>query len=266
MLLLNSAVCDLCFLVWPQAPTVVRWRQTVNNRLLLLNFIRGKSMGRPREEAVDRLRASFARSLQKSTHQARRELNIPRSTVWKVLRKRLILCPYRLQLLQALSPDDKINRDEFCRSFQKYGSFVIRFFSVMKQHSFCGKVNRHNVRIGETENSHSIVQHNCDTPKLNFFCAISQSKGTSTWICWRIGSYRSWKMIHQQDGASPHYHLDVRDFLNTRLLLAIEAQSRKLALGSMTPARLCFSCGKPPPCSLDFASNHPCWCLFLTPE
>jgi hypothetical protein len=36
-----------------------------------------------------------------------------------------------------------------------------------------GKVNRHNVRIWGTENPHTILEHERDSPKLNVFCAIS---------------------------------------------------------------------------------------------
>ncbi|KAJ4436676.1 hypothetical protein ANN_16807 [Periplaneta americana] len=45
----------------------------------------------------------------KSTTRASRELNIPQPTVWRVLKHRLHMKPYKLQLLQALHPDDHNN-------------------------------------------------------------------------------------------------------------------------------------------------------------
>ena len=65
---------------------------------------KGKSSGRPSvsEENVRRIQESFERSPRKSTRRASRELGIPQPTVWRVLRRRLLFKPYRLQLVQAL--------------------------------------------------------------------------------------------------------------------------------------------------------------------
>lgn len=38
------------------------------------------------------------------------------------------------------------------------------------------KVNRHNVHIWGTSNSHAIIEYECDSPKLNVFCAISKTQ------------------------------------------------------------------------------------------
>lgn len=45
-------------------------------------------------------------SPKKSIQKANRELTIPVTSVWRVLRKCFRLRPYRLQLLQALKPID----------------------------------------------------------------------------------------------------------------------------------------------------------------
>ena len=45
---------------------------------------------------------SFERSPRKSTRRGSRELGIPQPTVWRVLRRRLLFKPHRLQLVQAL--------------------------------------------------------------------------------------------------------------------------------------------------------------------
>jgi hypothetical protein len=39
-----------------------------------------------------------------------------------------------------------------------------------------GKVNRHNVRIWELQIPHTTLEHERDSPKVNVFCAISQTK------------------------------------------------------------------------------------------
>jgi hypothetical protein len=69
---------------------------------------KGKSTGRPRvsEENVGRIRETFQRSPRKSTYRGSRELQLPQTTVWRVLRNRSSMTCYKLQLLQALKPDD----------------------------------------------------------------------------------------------------------------------------------------------------------------
>jgi hypothetical protein len=50
-------------------------------------------------ERVETIRQSLVRSPQKSVRRAGKELNVPKTTLWKVLWKRLHLRPYRLQIL-----------------------------------------------------------------------------------------------------------------------------------------------------------------------
>ena len=58
------------------------------------------------EERVERVSDAFAHSPKKSIRSTSRELAIPVMSVWRILRRRLQLYPYRLQLLQALKPTD----------------------------------------------------------------------------------------------------------------------------------------------------------------
>ena len=58
------------------------------------------------EECVERGSDAFARSPKKSVRRDSRELAIPVMFVWRILRRRLQLRLYRLQLLQALKPTD----------------------------------------------------------------------------------------------------------------------------------------------------------------
>jgi hypothetical protein len=73
---------------------------------------KGKSTGRSRisEENVDRIQETFQRSPRKSTYRGSRELQLPQTTVWRFLQKRLSMKCYKLQLLQGLKPDDKVKR------------------------------------------------------------------------------------------------------------------------------------------------------------
>jgi len=102
--------CDLrrCYGIdAPTAQNIHRWYTQFSDIGCLS---KGKTKGRPRvsENNVERIRESFQRSPYKSTNHASGELKIPQTTVWRVLRRCLIMKPYRLQLLQALKPNDKL--------------------------------------------------------------------------------------------------------------------------------------------------------------
>jgi hypothetical protein len=98
-----------------------------------------------------------------------------------------------------------------------------------------GKVNRHNVSVWGTEPPHEIVQLERDSPKVNVFCAMSQTKlygpfffgeRTVTGRCY-LDMLQLWlfpqlnadsrNFVFQQDGAPRHWSNDVRRYLNDEL-------------------------------------------------
>ncbi|XP_021931474.1 uncharacterized protein LOC110835506 [Zootermopsis nevadensis] len=99
----------------------------------------------------------------------------------------------------------------------------------------CGKVNKHNVQGWGMENPHCYVEHQRDSPKVNVFCAVSKMKVYSLfffaeqtvtgltyldmvteWLLPQLNEDRA-DFILQQDGAPPHFHREVRAFLNQHL-------------------------------------------------
>ena len=175
----------------------------------------------------------------KSNVRGSRQLGIPRPTMWRILRKRLRLKPYRLMLLQKSEPDDHHRRMTFCAELQALmeegGLFERLIFSDECTFHLCGKVNRHNVRIWGTENPKSVVGVARDSPKVNVFPAVSIfkvygpfffSEQTVTgkafldmlteWLLPQLNE-DSADFILQMDGAPPHFHLRVREFLNQHL-------------------------------------------------
>ena len=101
-----------------------------------------KSTGRPSvtEQQVEKVRQAFVRSPRKSTARGSRELGIPQPTVWRILRKRLKLKPYRLTLLQKLQPNDHHRRTTFCTELQalmEEDGFFERLILVMNVHCIC---------------------------------------------------------------------------------------------------------------------------------
>ena len=73
------------------------------------SILHRKRSGRPSidKETVDVVRVAFHRSSKKSIRVVSNKLAIPQSAVHKVLHKRLRLHAYKLQIVQALKPDDR---------------------------------------------------------------------------------------------------------------------------------------------------------------
>ncbi|PNF31329.1 hypothetical protein B7P43_G10895 [Cryptotermes secundus] len=175
----------------------------------------------------------------KSTRSASRELGLSQTTVWRVLRRRLVYKPYHLQLVQALRANDNVKRVEFCDRMLKNKEdelFLPRvIFSDEATFHLSGKVNRHNVRMWGSQNPRITLEHVRKSPKVNVFCAISLTKvyghfsfdeNTVTGVTylrmlqnWLVSQMNedSGDYIFQQDGAPPHWHLNVRRFPNESL-------------------------------------------------
>jgi hypothetical protein len=122
-----------------------------------------KSSGHPltAEDDVEWVRASFLQSPNKSKETTAKELSMSKTTVWRVLCKRLVFKPYRIQMVQQLSDED-----DFCLQLQDllhsddYFLEKVQFSDEATFH-INGAVNRRNVRIWVSENPHAYVEHQC---------------------------------------------------------------------------------------------------------
>ena len=73
------------------------------------NVLQRKGAGRSQisEEEIESVRVAYSRSPRNSIRGVSKQLQIPRSTIYKVLHKSLQHHAYKVQLLQALKPEDK---------------------------------------------------------------------------------------------------------------------------------------------------------------
>ena len=79
------------------------------------SVLQRKGAGRPQisDEEIKSVQVAYTRSPRKSICGASTQLQIPRSTIHKVLHRNLPFYAYKVQLLQALEPEDKSRRKEF---------------------------------------------------------------------------------------------------------------------------------------------------------
>jgi hypothetical protein len=115
---------------------------------------------------------------------------MPQSSVLRILRKRLRVKIYRLQLL---NPQDHNLRLHFCVDIQQRleedGVAEELVLSYEATFHVCSKVNRHNVRIWGTENPHATMEHVRESPKVNVFCAFLLQSLRTIVLC-RADCYR----------------------------------------------------------------------------
>jgi hypothetical protein len=94
----------------PPRKIVYMWEKSLAERFLCSQQGKGSERLHASAETVKRVWKSFLCSLQKSMYHARQQLQIPKPTIWKMLQQRLSFKPYKLQLLQTLSKNEKLNR------------------------------------------------------------------------------------------------------------------------------------------------------------
>ena len=138
-----------------------------------------RKSGRPRtsEENIERVRQAFQRFPMKSIRTAARQLELPRSTVHKVIHKKLRLYANKMQMLQALQPNDMPRQKEFAVNMLQRISEDEAFrkrvcFSDEAIFHVLGKLNKYNVRIWGSKNPHASRELQRDSPKVNIWCGI----------------------------------------------------------------------------------------------
>ena len=90
----------------PTAMQILTWHKKFKEEGCLC---KRKGSGRPRtsEETVERVCKKILHSPRKSLRRTSLETQISPTTVWRILRKRLIMKPYKLQLVQAMAAVDR---------------------------------------------------------------------------------------------------------------------------------------------------------------
>ena len=118
------------------------------------------------EETIEHARTAFATSPRKSIRGASTELQIPRSTIHKIIYPHL--CAFKIQLRHHIKPNDRPPREHFAAEMllriENDNLYLDNIdFSDKATFHLCGKINKHNCRIWGSENPHVILEHERDT-------------------------------------------------------------------------------------------------------
>ena len=109
-----------------------------------------------------------------------------KTTVWRVLHKRLVFKPYCIQMVQQLSGENHRHWLDFYLQLQDLTSSNDHFlekaqFSVEVTFHIRSAVNRHNVRIWGSENPHAYVEYQRDSRKSKSVRSIFLCRRNRYW-------------------------------------------------------------------------------------
>lgn len=161
----------------PSKDTIKCWYQQFKDTG---NVEHRKGTGRPSTstEDVDHVWEAFMRNPSTLTCRASLQLGISRTTVMRILHKRLKLHPYKVQLLHELKPNDKPKHFDFAmhilNKIDEDNSYLENVI-ISNEATFhvSGYVNRHNCRIWGTEPPHAVREKAHSSPKVNVWCALA---------------------------------------------------------------------------------------------
>jgi len=129
----------------PTDKTIRAWyKQFTENGCLCKQKLSGCPL--TAEDDVGRVRSSFLHSLKKSAGTVAKGLSMSKTTVWRVLCKRLVFKPYRIQMIPQLSDEDHRRRLDFCLQLQDL--ILRRLMSYM-----------YGAPILDVSRSHTTTQH-----------------------------------------------------------------------------------------------------------
>ena len=200
-----------------------------------------KRSGRPRTSTSprkeERVLETFQRSPRKSLRQASREVGISKSSVHRIM-KRCQWRSYIPKLVHALNDDDPDRRVQYCEWYLERCNEDAHFstkivWSDEATFKLNGSINRHNCTYWGPENPHVMVDHHVNLPGITVWCGLSSRGliGPFFFDATMTGpvylnllqqsvmpsireDFEQEEFYFQQDGAPPHYHRDVRFFLD----------------------------------------------------
>lgn len=220
----------------PDVKSIKAWYEKFKNTGSVADLPRS---GRPRTSAdrVEAVRQSFLRSPKKSVRMASRELQMPKSSLHDILHKRLMFRAYKVQIVQALLPNDSTRRYDFAvemLSRMEEDDGYLRRIAFSDEATFFlnGVVNRHNVRIWGSQPPGEVLECTTGSPKVNVWCALlhdriigpfffAEATITSAVYLDMLQQYAVPQLLQyhpdvvfQQDGAPPHWGLEVCAYLD----------------------------------------------------
>lgn len=221
----------------PSKDSIKKWHKALMETGSVQNVKRKRSRSAHSAENSDRVEEHFSENPNSSTRRAVNALGISRRTIQRIL-KDLKWHPYKIQIVQKITDEDKENRLEFAQDEIERISINPNhlpnlLFSDEAHFHLDGGVNRHNHRYWAAENPHWFVEESLHSPRTTVWAAIGERGVIGPFFFDEtINSERYLAMlqthfhpelelrqiqndiIFMQDGAPPHWGRMVRNWLN----------------------------------------------------
>jgi hypothetical protein len=163
----------------PDRNTILRW---VSNFRESGAAIKRKPPGRPKSvriaNNVERVKQAIQQSPTRSAHKQSLALQIPRTTLRRIVSNDLNMHPYKLQVVQKLEPGDPEQRMIFCETMLVMivdEDFPVSdvFFSDEAHFDLHGNVNRQNMRYYAETNPKVTREKPLHSPRVTVWCALN---------------------------------------------------------------------------------------------
>ena len=148
------------------------------------SVLQRKGAGQPQtsKEKIESVQVAYTRSPRTSICRASTQLQIPHSTIHKLLHRNLQLYAYKVQLLQASTPEDKSEQKEFAVTMldrlDSVPGFLkcVHFSNESMFHFNFWITKENNLRIWGLKNLYDIHKFERGSTKLNMWCGIMHDK------------------------------------------------------------------------------------------
>ena len=197
--------------------------------------------GRPSEiteEKIDEVSDVLENGLQSSVRSVAILCSIPPTTAHRIMTEHLSLKPYKVQFVQQLYEEDLQDKVEMCKTLismlEDSHMQENLFFSDEATFYVGGLINKHNIGYWSQTNPHVAIETVMSSPELNVWCGISKNKLLGLYffeddtvnrenylLMLEISFipeirklYKPRSIVFQQDGASRHFSIDVRRYLD----------------------------------------------------
>lgn len=159
----------------PTRPTILKWVRTFRVKAAARSYPSSTRKKRTRNpDAIKSVKDAITENSRASIRRLAAATSISRSSLQRILRLDLELYPYKIQLGQALKPQDYQTRLEFCETMlAQQELFTNIIFSDEAHFQLHGVVNKQNCRIWASQNPQEIIVTPLHPQKLTVWAGLA---------------------------------------------------------------------------------------------
>lgn len=163
----------------PSEDLIRLWVRRFRTRSSAVNNPRpGPSRTSRTDDNIELVANSLRDNSRQSVRKKAAALGLPKTIVHEILKKDIKLHPFKIQIVQALKPNDYNLRKTFCETMlQRFRTVDTIFWSDEAHFHLNGSVNKQNCRYWAPKGQNPRLKHQqpLHSPKVTVWCALSSS-------------------------------------------------------------------------------------------